>query len=329
MPLTPTRVGFVFLSGSGLRTAAGAVDALLAVNAMLDDTLYAPMLLALPGAGPLPGTLPFSPLTAGSGLDALFVVASCLPEPAESVDGALRDALARIDAAGGLLGGIDAGAGWLAHAGLLGSGEGAVATTHLDAMQARHPGLVVSAGEPCVDRSRATCTGAAGGLDMMVAWLALRHGGAVGTALRQRFGLCSDAATGGEPGPSARLAPRLREALALMDANIGEPLSTQDIAQLVGVSRRQLERLFKQHLDALPSRHYLEKRLLHARRLLRESPNSILQVALMCGFSSGAHFSSAYRSHFARTPREERSARVLAWTRAGTPAPVAEADDDA
>jgi transcriptional regulator GlxA family with amidase domain len=113
-----------------------------------------------------------------------------------------------------------------------------------------------------------------------------------------------------------------------MEANIGEPLSTEDIARLVGVSRRQLERLFRQHLDALPARWYLELRLERARRLLRESAQSILQIGLSCGFASAPHFSNAYRSHFGRTPRDERRERASAWrggTRADGPAPDAPA----
>ena len=95
-----------------------------------------------------------------------------------------------------------------------------------------------------------------------------------------------------------------------MEANFEEPLPTEDIARLVGVSRRQLERLFKQHLDSLPSRYYLEMRLARARQLLRETSQSILQIGLSCGFSSGPHFSSAYRGHFGITPRDERTRRL-------------------
>ncbi len=112
--------------------------------------------------------------------------------------------------------------------------------------------------------------------------------------------------------------PKLAEALALMKANFEEPLPGDDIARLVGVSRRQLERLFKQHLDTLPSKHYLELRLAHARMLLQDSSQSILQVGLACGFSSGPHFSSTYRAHFGITPREERSRRVSTYWQAGS-----------
>jgi transcriptional regulator GlxA family with amidase domain len=112
---------------------------------------------------------------------------------------------------------------------------------------------------------------------------------------------------------TAGTSAKLTEALALMEANLGEPLPTEEVARLVGVSRRQLERLFKQHLDELPSRWYAELRLAKARRLLQQTSQSILQIALACGFASGSHFSNAYRTRFGRTPREERSPRAQAW----------------
>ena len=78
------------------------------------------------------------------------------------------------------------------------------------------------------------------------------------------------------------------------------------------MSRRQLERLFKQHLDSLPSRYYLDMRLARARQLLLQTSGSVLQIGLACGFSSGPHFSNAYRAHFGLTPREQRSRRLAA-----------------
>jgi AraC-like DNA-binding protein len=105
-------------------------------------------------------------------------------------------------------------------------------------------------------------------------------------------------------------APVLAEAIALMEANVEEPLAADDLARLIGVSRRHLERQFKQHLGTVPSRYYLDVRLQRARKLLRETAHSLLQVALMCGFSSGSHFSTTYSSIYGIAPREERR-RVL------------------
>jgi len=108
------------------------------------------------------------------------------------------------------------------------------------------------------------------------------------------------------------LQPKLTEAVTLMESNIEEPLSTDDIANLVGISRRQLERLFKQYLGSLPSRYYLELRLQRSRQLLLDTHYSIVQVGLMCGFSSGSHFSTAFGALFGHTPREERQRKLAA-----------------
>ncbi len=106
------------------------------------------------------------------------------------------------------------------------------------------------------------------------------------------------------------LQPKLSEAVALMEANLEEPLATDDIASLVGLSRRQLERLFKQFLGSQPSRYYLELRLARSRQLLQLTHHSIVQVGLMCGFSSGSHFSTAFGALFGITPRQERQRKT-------------------
>jgi transcriptional regulator GlxA family with amidase domain len=100
--------------------------------------------------------------------------------------------------------------------------------------------------------------------------------------------------------------PRLNDALLLMEANIEDPLTTDDIAGLVGVSRRQLERLFRQYLGSMPSKYYLGLRLSKARTQLQRTSKSVVQISLACGFSSAAHFSNAYRERFGVTPREDR-----------------------
>jgi transcriptional regulator GlxA family with amidase domain len=100
--------------------------------------------------------------------------------------------------------------------------------------------------------------------------------------------------------------PRLNDALQLMEANIEDPLATDEIAGLVGISRRQLERLFRQYLGAMPSKYYLNLRLAKARTQLQRTSKSVVQISLASGFASAAHFSNAYRDRFGVTPREER-----------------------
>lgn len=102
------------------------------------------------------------------------------------------------------------------------------------------------------------------------------------------------------------LPPRLQQALALMADHLEDPLSTEQIAQHTHLSRRHLERLFRRHLDTVPARYYLQLRLQRAKELLCNTQSSIIQIGLACGFSSGPHFSSAYKNHFQITPRDER-----------------------
>lgn len=104
--------------------------------------------------------------------------------------------------------------------------------------------------------------------------------------------------------------PRLTMAIELMQSHIEEPLTCDEIANRVSISRRQLERLFKRYMNTMPSRHYLQIRLKRAQHLLQSSNRSIVQIGLSCGFSSGPHFSSSYKSCYQTTPREERSKNV-------------------
>ena len=101
---------------------------------------------------------------------------------------------------------------------------------------------------------------------------------------------------------------KLIRVISQMEANIEEPLSRADLAASVGLSTRQLERLFRRHLDHSPKNYYLELRLRRSRQLLMQTGMSVLDVALACGFVSASHFSKCYREYFDKTPRDERRA---------------------
>ncbi|MYM33622.1 helix-turn-helix domain-containing protein [Duganella sp. FT50W] len=214
-------------------------------------------------------------------------------------------------------GGVGAGVLWLARAGLMGGvrialpwalaadsdpvTERAILTPQLFALDGRH----------------LSCCGGAASIDFALTLIEQLFGAGVQASVKES--LCIERVRGGEERQRVALQarfgalqPRLSEAVTLMETNIEEPLSTDDIANLVGLSRRQLERLFKQYLGSLPSRYYLELRLQRARQLLLETNHSIVQVGLMCGFSSGSHFSTAFGALFGNTPREERQRKLQA-----------------
>jgi transcriptional regulator GlxA family with amidase domain len=317
------RVGFVLLPRCSMLALSGALEALAAANELLDASTYAAVTLSLDGQPVRMAcgtTIAVQHALATSGpLDAVFVVSDQpLPDGARDGHAALHTLLRERAAAGVLLGGIGTGAAVLAQAGVLNGHRATLHWQHVQQVAAQHAGVVLSQNLYEIDRGRLSCAGAGASLDMMIAWLAQRHGDRLLQDLLGHFGL--ERLRARDERQRAPVAARvgggsakLTEAVSLMEANLGEPLPTEEIARLVGVSRRQLERLFKQHLDALPSRWYGELRLARARLLLQQTSQSILQIGLGCGFSSGSHFSNAYRARYGRTPREERSQRAAAW----------------
>jgi len=104
--------------------------------------------------------------------------------------------------------------------------------------------------------------------------------------------------------------PKLSSVIQMMEANIEEPQSPSLLAKEVGMSTRQLERLFRRYLNRSPKRYYMELRLQKARNLLMQTDMSVINVALACGFASPSHFSKCYRAQYNTTPYRERGAQA-------------------
>lgn len=104
--------------------------------------------------------------------------------------------------------------------------------------------------------------------------------------------------------------PKLARVIQMMEANIEEPISPSILAREVGMSTRQLERLFRRYLNRSPKRYYMEIRLSKARNLLMQTDMSVINVAMACGFASPSHFSKCYRAHYDTTPYRERGAHA-------------------
>ena len=100
---------------------------------------------------------------------------------------------------------------------------------------------------------------------------------------------------------------KLLSVVQLMESNLSEPLSLEDISHKVGLSRRHVERLFRLYLGRSPARYYLEIRLDRARQLLRQTSLPVIEIAIACGFVSASHFSKCYREAYGCSPQSERA----------------------
>jgi transcriptional regulator GlxA family with amidase domain len=231
-----------------------------------------------------------------------------------AVDRPLADALRRLARRGVALGGLCTGTFALAEAGLLDGYRAAIHWENLTAIREEFAGVTFTEDLFVVDRDRLTCTGGVAPLDLMLTLIEARHGKGVAAKVSDQF-MVERPRAGGDRQPlplPARVEqqhPTLARAARLMDAAIERPLPVADVAAAVGVSPRQLERLFQRHLATSPAEFALSRRLVHARELLRQTPMSVTAVGLACGFQTAAHFSTAYRRRFGRSPRQERTPR--------------------
>ncbi|GAA0690274.1 GlxA family transcriptional regulator [Marinobacterium maritimum] len=209
------------------------------------------------------------------------------------------------------LGGIGTGSYLLACAGLLNDCRATIHWWDLESLREEFPQTRMTNNLFELDNKRYTCSGGTAAMDMMLSLIGQLHGMELAASISEQF--VHERIRSSEDPQRVPLRtrlgisqPKLVEAVQLIEANIEEPLSTDDLAHHVGISRRHLERLFKRHLNTMPSKYYLEIRLEKARQLLRRSDKPILQVGLDCGFTSASYFSTAYRNHYGLTPREER-----------------------
>ncbi|WP_144702795.1 MULTISPECIES: GlxA family transcriptional regulator [unclassified Aminobacter] len=215
------------------------------------------------------------------------------------------------------IGGLCTGAHILAQAGLLSGKRCAIHWENLPGFAEAFPKANVYADLFEVDGNIYTCAGGTAALDMMLKLI----GDDFDDNLVNR--VCEQVLTDRVRSPSDRQRLPLRARLGvqnskvltiieLMEANLSEPLSLVEIADHVGLSRRQIERLFRQEMGRSPARYYLEIRLDRARHLLIQSTMPVVEVAVACGFVSASHFSKCYRELYARSPQQERLDRKLA-----------------
>jgi len=209
------------------------------------------------------------------------------------------------------MGSVSTGAWLLAHAGLLQDLRCTIHWQSLDAFKEAHPDVKADPSVYVIENNRCTCCGGTGAIDMMVHLIAEDYGDEVVTDVcnwlfHDRIRMPTDVQGIAQDTALARKSPKLAAAFRVMASHIEERLTPGEISALIGVSQRQLERLFQRHLQCTPQQKYMDLRLQHAKRLLMETSLPILDVSIAAGFTSQSHFTKCYRERFSCTPRSER-----------------------
>lgn len=216
---------------------------------------------------------------------------------------------------GARIGGLCTAAYTLAKAGLL---DGKRATIHWenhDSFIEEFPDIELTKSVFVADGARFTTAGGTSSLDLMLKLIADDYGEELANSVADLL-IYNSIRTDQDIqrlSVATRIGvrhPKLSDVIKRMEANIEEPISPSMLAKDVGMSTRQLERLFRRYLNRSPKRYYMGLRLQKARNLLMQTDMSVINVALACGFASPSHFSKCYRAHYNTTPYRERGAQA-------------------
>ncbi len=309
----PIRYGFLLVPEFSMIAFSSAIEVLRMANQLRQKTLYEWPIYTLDGnpvaASNTISVTPKSAISEAEDLTALIVCSGL------RVDRHWTDSLGfhlnQFNKKDIVLGGLCTASHLLAKAGLLDGYRCTVHWENIASMRELWPDVTVTEELFELDRDRYTTSGGSAPLDMMLHLVKNEHGNELAVSISEQF-MC-DRMRGAYDKQRIPLKllvganqPKLTEAVELMESNLEELINLDDLASLVGISRRQLERLFKKYLGCVPRRYYLDLRLKKARQLLLQTPGSVSDIGLACGFVSASHFSKSYREMFGVSPRAER-----------------------
>ena len=310
---TPQTIGFLLLPEFSLIAFTASIEPLRSANRLSRKSLYAWQTISMSGQ-PVAASngvtiTPDCSLKDASNCNVIFICAGLRPlhNLPDKISGELR-MLAR---KGMPLGSVCTGTVALAKAGLLDGHRCTIHWENIEGFAETFPDLEITATLFEIDRNRYTCSGGTAPLDMMIHSIKLDHGEALALNVADQMLLNFVR----EPQAGQRMAiehrtgirhPKLLAAIGYMEAHTETIISMHELSDEIGLSLRQLERLFKSKLGVTPTQYYLDLRVRRARQLLRQSPMSVMEVAVATGFNSASHFTQIYKKHFGHAPSQER-----------------------
>jgi transcriptional regulator GlxA family with amidase domain len=315
--IVPIRVGIVPLDGFAMMSFAATVEPLRAANRIAEHTLYNVRFIGLQrqimssgGAGIVADEL----IGSAASYDLLFVIAGSDVSGESLVSfkhHLLFHWLRFIAQQGVMLGGVSGGPAVLAQAGLMHERRMTIHWDHAQALSTLMPYLLLERSLYVRDRDRLTCAGGTAPLDMMHALFVEQQGADFARSVSDWF-LHTDIRGSGDPqksGVGERYRIRhqpLLDVIELMENHVADPLDLVQLARVVSLSPRHLNRLFQDNLDLSAIAFYRRLRLEKAHSLLLQSALSVTEIAIATGFCNTSHFGRCFRQTFACSPGELR-----------------------
>jgi AraC-like DNA-binding protein len=94
------------------------------------------------------------------------------------------------------------------------------------------------------------------------------------------------------------------KAREILIKQIGEPITIKELSRKVAMNECYLKKGFKEMFGTTIFDFYQTQRMEHAKYLLYEKGLNVTEVALMLGYSSISHFSTAFKKHTGLKPCE-------------------------
>ncbi len=316
-PDKPRRFVFVLLENFTLLSFASAVECLRIANRMAERQAYSWQILGEGGETVASSSGAAFAMDGDLGdllRDDVLVVCGGIDVQAATTK-KLLGWLRREARKGLMVGGLCTAAYTLAKAGLLDGKKATIHWENQDSFAEEFQEVNLTKSVFVVDGNRLTTAGGTSSIDLMLKLIADELGEDMANAVADQLIYSSirtdqDTQRLSVPTRIGVRHPKLSQVIQMMESHIEEPISPSVLARDVGMSTRQLERLFRRYLNRSPKRYYMELRLQKARNLLMQTDMSVINVALACGFASPSHFSKCYRAHYDTTPYRERGSHA-------------------
>ncbi len=102
---------------------------------------------------------------------------------------------------------------------------------------------------------------------------------------------------------------KLRRTIDYLEMHLSREIPLAELAAQAGFSEFHFSRLFRRTTGFSPSQYQIRLRVGRARRLLRETPKSVIEIGLEVGYTNPSHFTQIFRREIGVTPTEYRGQR--------------------
>ncbi|PSW16535.1 AraC family transcriptional regulator [Photobacterium rosenbergii] len=202
-----------------------------------------------------------------------------------------------------------------AELGLFDGCEVAVHWRHLQEFETDYPTLKARSDQLyCIDGKRISCAGGTAVIELAIELLARKSGRE--RALKGLADMLVDEtrnrqhhlkSLGDDKNVAHPHNRHVSRTVALMRQNLSVPLSIEDLALQLGLSRRQLDRVFKTELSISPREYWAAMRMSHAHWRLQNSFYSLSEIANEVSFSDVSYFCKVFKKHFGYSPAQMKS----------------------